>query len=156
MPTSPAERRAQRSQVLQALYEATDGVAKIQSAYPSELAESTGLPTETVTETLRFLEEEGYAEGISLAGDYGITHDGINEAERDALEVQFATAVQRRAVEVLLTQLDRHLDEFVKHLDREQRAAFEAEKETLQAQLRSPRPNRGVLTASLTPIVHGS
>ncbi len=62
--------------MLRAVYQATTAVERSRSAYPTELAASTGLPEETVTETLRYLEGEGYAEGISLAGDYGITHDG--------------------------------------------------------------------------------
>jgi hypothetical protein len=94
------------------------------------------------------------------AGAYFATHGiRITELGRQRLtenEVstfEQATVEQVRAVEVLLVQVRKAEDEGeLEALGGDQLAMLDAERQALQAAVRSPKPNRGVLRAALQGI----
>lgn len=68
-----------------------------------------------------------------------------SERTESAVDAQTASPGEVQAVEVLLTALRRVDDQLADSLTNEQAAVLAAERTTLEAQIRSPRPNRGVL-----------
>lgn len=115
------------------------------------------------------LQTDGYARGPAKrahngSGVYFSTHDiriterGEDrlrqaEAEQEATGLVVATQAQREAVEAVVRAIEVAMT--IGELDAisdEDRLVVEAEDQTLQATLRSPKPNRGVMKAALSAI----
>jgi hypothetical protein len=115
------------------------------------------------------LQDDGYARGPAkrahaAAGIYFSTHDiritekgeerlRQAEAAQEADGLVVASQEQREAVETVIRAIEVALNKGeLDGLSEEDRLVVEAEDQTLQATLRSPKPNRGVMKAALNAI----
>jgi hypothetical protein len=149
------EKKQLRAKLLKALYEAVDGVPDLREVDVQELGVIVGVSGDDLDNAVQSVINKGFAEWVG-GGLLGITQLGANEVEEaqeqgDAdFAVEVATSAEVQAVEVFLNVVRKETAD--RELGREDRATLDAETRTLEAQLRSPRPNRRVLRAAVAGI----
>lgn len=141
-----------RSELLRLLYQEVDGVPQLRDVDYRTLGPKAGLTDPELSNAIQWLVDNGLAEWTALGGSLGITPEGVNAVEEEATaqpdaQIEVATAADVQVVEAFLIELRRLEDELANA--REERAVIDAERAALEAQLRSPRPNKGVLRAAL-------
>lgn len=171
------DRRQRRAAFMHALYELVDA-STLASALPSEVGRTAGLALEEAESVVEYLENDGLIETRTLAGDVSITHRGVKEVEQslarpdeptehfppatvyvagDVYGLQAGTSNSTQQVEVVLDAdasraigaFAQALREVVDELPDDEREAARADLDTVDAQLRSPRPRRAVLREAL-------
>ena len=153
---SVQERREWRGRLLRLLYDAVDGTPQVMDVDYRTLGPQARVDAPELSNAVQWLVDNGLAEWTALGGSLGITPHGVNEVEDDveqyepSVEVELATVEDRRLIEAFLTKL-RSLEDSL-DLAPGNQAALEAERTTLEVQLRSPRPNKGVLRAAVRGI----
>jgi hypothetical protein len=171
------ERRRRRAAFMRALYELVDA-STLASALPSAVAGPAGLTVEEAESVVEYLGNDGMLEMQTFDGDVSITHRGIKEVELslarpdEATEhfppasvyvagnvygLQANTSRSTQHVEVAVDDgaraaieaFVRALREVVDELPDGEREAARADLDTVDAQLRSPRPRGAVLREAL-------
>jgi hypothetical protein len=144
------KRRADRNRVLMALYDMTDttGAREVER---SDLVEATGLGKDDVDESVQWLLDRSYANSVNLAGHVYITPIGVDLAETIAgdsdLPPLALTVAESRVLEVFVREARQAIE--ASSLDGEAMADAEAQLATIEAQARSPRPRRDVISAAI-------
>lgn len=153
--TTLADRDRTRTAFLLALYEATDGDS-MESAHAATVGGRIGLGAAETEQTVQWLADRDLADRVAFGGSIGITARGVDEAERllrGGAEVPYSVIVlspdEHRAVEAFLTAYRRAEAAGVLGLSGEALLEADAEAATIEAQLRSPKPKRRVIAASL-------
>jgi len=161
MPVDLSQRENDRAAMLEAIYQTADGLTST-GVKPHDIP--TAMGQARLDAALDWLTGERLIEPHDLAGGYTITQRGINEAERRARQqptpsssqpavasaesVLILTQTERRSAEIALREID--LAEIESKLDdADDRAEFLADRESLTAQLRSPRPKRDAVMSLL-------
>lgn len=171
------DRRRRRAAFMHALYELVDA-STLASALPSEVGGTAGLAPEEAESVVEYLENDGLIKTQTLAGDVSITHRGIKEVEQslarpdeptehfppatvyvagDVYGLQAGTSHSTQQVEVVfdadtrgaIAAFAQALREVVDELPDDERETVRADLDTVDAQLRSPRPRRAVLREAL-------
>lgn len=150
-----------RAKVLRALYEATGGETG-ERVEIERLAEASGITNELAERTADYLVQRRLAEWRTFGPTIGITVRGADQVERWNRERErkpadaprqrtpvapVLTGVEVQRVEAALTALDR--EDIASHLEGDDLAEFEADRATVDSQLRSPRPKRAIIAAGL-------
>lgn len=146
------EKRRWRFELLRVLYEEVDGVPRRRDVDYRTLGPKVGLTDPDLRNAVQWLVDNGMAEWVALGGSLGITPEGVNAVEESVtsdaqVHIEVATTAEVQIVERFLGELRRLDDELA--AAREERAVIDAERVALEAQLRSPRPNKGVMRAAL-------
>jgi hypothetical protein len=137
--------------VLVTVYELTNG-DPLKSVVTRDIATQTGDTEDAVEAAVRWLVDREFLSFMSLAGDFTLTPQGSDEAERllaDGTDPAAAvlTVVERRVLEAFTREVREALDSAT--LDPEARADAEAQLATIEAQQRSPSPRRAVIGFAL-------
>lgn len=127
------------------------------SVMPERLID--GIDPGEAERALLWLRDNGLTAKVSLAGDYTLTPAGLNSAEQaledradtsesnvvdgDGLHVVVLSREAVAAVEALLTAIDRA--DIESKLDGEQLASYEADRHTVDVQIKSPTPRKRVI-----------
>lgn len=176
--TGLEDRRRRRAVFMRALYELVDA-STLASVLPSEVGRAAGLASEEAESVVEYLENDGLVETQTFDGDLSITHRGVTEVEQslarpdeptehfppaatvyvagDAYGFQVGTSHSTQQVELALeadargaiAAFAQALREAVAELPQETRETARADLDTVDAQLRSPRPRRAVLREAL-------
>lgn len=181
------DRRRRRAAFMRALYELVDA-STLASALPSAVAGPAGLTVQEAESVVEYLENDGLIEMQTFDGDVSITHRGIKEVEQslarpdestehfppatvyvagDVYGLQAGTSRSTQQVEVAvdasaLQAIEAFawaLREVLDDLPGDEREAARADLDTVDAQLRSPRPRRAVLreaVRSLRAVAEGA
>jgi hypothetical protein len=145
-----------RNQVLMAAYEITDGGDPSQGAPPASVCDATGLSKEDVAQAFRWVLARGLATS-SLSDSLWLTPAGVDRAE-ELMQEQESQDDPASAAAVLTVVEYRTLERFIQEvrgllesapLDPEDRADAEAQLDTIEAQMRSPRPRRRLIGMAL-------
>lgn len=172
------DRRRRRAAFMHALYELVDA-STLLSALPSEVAGRAGFAPEEAESVVEYLENDGLIEMQTFDGDVSITHRGVKEVEQslarpdeptehfppaatvyitgDVYGLQAGTSQSTQQVEIVLeagargaiAAFAQALREAVEQLPDDERETALADLDTVNAQLRSPRPRRAVLREAL-------
>ena len=144
---------------LYALYDATAESPSTSMLDFRVVAESVGI--ESVNEqanVAQWLVAHHLAEWRAVGGQIGISSAGVDALEDEGREIPFLSVVEIRQVEALLTEIRRacELNEVTVH-DKD-RAVFDTEIATINAQIKSPSPKRKVVGGALRslggPLLH--
>jgi len=144
---------------LYALYDATAESPSTSMLDFRVVAESVGI--ENVNEqanVAQWLVAHHLAEWRAIGGQIGISPAGIDSVEDEGRETTFLSVVEIRQVEVLVAEIRRacQLNEVTVH-DKD-RAVFDTEIATINAQIKSPSPKRKVVGGALRslggPLLH--
>ena len=135
---------------LYALYDATAESPSTSMLDFRVVAESVGI--ESVNEqanVAQWLVAHHLAEWRAVGGQIGISSAGVDALEDEGREITFLSVLEIRQVEVLLTEIRRacELNEVTVH--DEDRAVFDTEIATIEAQIKSPSPKRKVVGVAL-------
>ena len=135
---------------LYALYDATAKSPRTSMLDFRVVAESVGI--ENVNEqanVAQWLVAHHLAEWRAVGGQIGISSAGVDALEDEGREITFLSVLEIRQVEVLLTEIRRacELNEVTVH--DEDRAVFDTEIATIEAQIKSPSPKRKVVGVAL-------
>jgi hypothetical protein len=123
------------------------------------VAESVGI--ESVNEqanVAQWLVAHHLAEWRAVGGQIGISSAGVDALEDEGREIPFLSVMEIRQLEALLTEIRRacELNEVTVH-DKD-RAVFDTEIATINAQIKSPSPKRKVVGGALRslggPLLH--
>ena len=172
------ERRRRRAAFMHALYDAVDA-SPLPSVLPQALAEPAGLDLEDIEAVVQFLENDGLIASQSLDGDVSITHLGVKEVEQSLARPDEPTEHFPPATHIHVTgnvyglqastiDSTQHVTVVLQDSEREAIAAFtaafrdalgalpegereiaQADLQTLEAQLGSPRPRVLVMREAL-------
>lgn len=156
--TTVDDRQRARTAYLLALYESTDG-NPTKTSRVELIGERIGIARNDAVTVAKWLVDRRFAAFPAFGGPIALTPSGADEAERllrggavPALPVLVLSVEERRAVEVFLRQyrLAEGAGEFALAGDAQLEA--DAEIRTIDAQLRSPKPKRRVIRASLVEL----
>jgi hypothetical protein len=150
-----ADRRRWRDQVLVALYEASIATTG-DDIDPDEILEWIGVPPAEREDVIAVLESADYVTHPYIGPRVEITPLGINAAEDLILPPAeaVATVAVLRHVEEFLTAARSAIDAgALEQVDPDVRAEVLANVETIEAQVKSPRPRTRILSASTNTIV---
>ena len=153
--TSIEEDDQQRWEFLRRLYEATDGTPKFRSESQGIIGETMGLDAQTCNQVVHWLIEHSYAEPHGMSEDLEITTLGVDKveselrAEDEITEPDALTPFQAREIEAFLTQLQLAQARGQMELSPTDAAVVDANRQTIEIQLRSPKPNRSIIRSAL-------
>ena len=153
--TSIEETDQRRWEFLRRLYEATDATPKLRSESQGIIAETMGLDAQTCDQIVHWLIEHSYAEPHGMSEDLEITILGVDRVEREVCaedgvtEPDALTPLQAREIEVFLTQLQLAQARGQMELSPTDAAVVDANRQTIEIQLRSPKPNRSIIRSAL-------
>ena len=153
--TSIEETDQRRWEFLRRLYEATDATPKLRSESQGIIAETMGLDAQTCDQIVRSLIGHSYAEPHGMSEDLEITILGVDRVEREVCaedgvtEPDALTPLQAREIEVFLTQLQLAQARGQMELSPTDAAVVDANRQTIEIQLRSPKPNRSIIRSAL-------
>lgn len=164
--TSVEDRDRLRTAVLWALYDATEGVPQLRDVDYRSLGPTVGAVDPELTNAVHWLIDHGLAEWTALGGSLGITRRGSDQVEewerkgqrptpaRANVElVARLTVAEQQDVEAFLGDLARAREAGEVPLDDpDDEVALDAEVEAVAAALRSPKPNKGVVSWALRGI----
>ena len=149
--TPATERQQERANFLLALYDLTDA-DPMQHLDFRTIGTRLGMDEQAASRVASYLSDRGLAKWATLGGSFGITTDGIDEAERlqdegsqAPLAVLVLTPEEQQAVEAFLTAYRQSEDDLP--ITGDDRAELDADIATLTAQMRSPRPKRRLVRA---------
>lgn len=148
-----SERDRQRATFLRRLHEVNEVEGRDRVNF-RQIGQDIGVDEREASRIMDYLIERGLAEGVALGGSIRILPNGVDQVEEWEREAEAAgahlvvlTTVEQRKVEAALTALT--TDEVEDKLDGDDRAEFDADRETITVQLRSPRPKREIVFSSL-------
>ena len=153
--TSIKEKDSQRWEFLRRLYEATDATPKRRSESQGVIAETMGLGAQTCNQIVHWLIEHSYAEPHGMTEDVEITTLGVDKVESELradyeiTEPDALTPLQAREIEAFLTRLQLAEARRPMELSPTDAAVVDAYRQTIEVQLRSPRPNRSIIRSAL-------
>ena len=153
--TSIEENDQQRWAFLRRLYEATDATPKLRSESQGIIGETMGLDAQTCNQIVHWLIEHSYAEPHGMSEDLEITTLGVHKvenelcAEDEITEPDALTPLQAREIEAFLTQLQLAQARGQMELSPTDAAVIDANRQTIEIQLRSPKPNRSIIRSAL-------
>ncbi len=155
MPTVEQKQRW-RELILKEVYDRTGGdylkgvtPPEILEGIYEELGEATGPDVQT---QFNYLSSEGLLKRHSQTS-FVITHEGVRRVEEQDAEREVAMvlpAVVVRDVEAFLTEVQRKRDDLGLAADDER--ALDAAVVSAEAQIKSPKPNRGIVRAAIGAI----
>jgi hypothetical protein len=149
------EKDRQRWEFLRRLYEATDATPKLRSESQGIIGETMGLDAQTCNQIVHWLIEHSYAEPHGMSEDLEITTLGVDKVEcelhreDEVTEPDALTPVQAREIEAFLTQLQLAQARGQMELSATDAAVVDANRQTIEIQLRSPKPNRSIIRSAL-------
>ena len=155
-----------RTRVLSALYEATDGIPQTRDVDYRSLATAVEATDLDLTNAVEWLVDHQRAEWTALGGSLGITRQGGDQVEEwvrtgerptparaNVDLVLRLTMEEQQDVEAFLGDLARARDAGeVRPDDPDDEVALDAEVEAVTSALRSPKPNKGVVSWGLRGI----
>ena len=153
--TSFEENDQQRWEFLRRLYEATDATPKLRSESQGIIGETMGLDAQTCNQIVHWLIEHSYAEPHGMSEDLEITTLGVDKVESELrsedeiTEPDALTPRQAREIAAFLTQLQLAQARGQMELSPTDAAVVDANRQTIEIQLRSPRPNRSIIRTAL-------
>ncbi len=153
--TSIEEKDQQRREFLRRLYEATDATPKLRSESQGIIGETMGLDAQTCNQIVHWLIEHSYAEPHGMSEDLEITTLGVDKVERELhaeheiTEPDALTPLQAREIEAFLTQLQLAQARGQMEMSPTDAAVVDANRQTIEIQLRSPKPNRSIIRSAL-------
>jgi hypothetical protein len=153
--TSIEENDQQRWEFLRRLYEATDATPTLRSESQGIIGETMGLDAQTCNQIVHWLIEHSYAEPHGMSEDLEITTLGVDKveselcAEDEITEPDALTPLQAREIEAFLTQLQLAQARGQMELSPTDAAVVDANRQTIEIQLRSPKPNRSIIRSAL-------
>ncbi|MGO9873185.1 MAG: hypothetical protein ACLPVY_05240 [Acidimicrobiia bacterium] len=156
------DKRRRRDDVLIELYDrAESGQGTLEFVEESEIAKTLGLEESEVDTISRYLVDQGYATFPVMGNVISITASGTNRAEqiidereREAVAIAglILTHLEVEQLEAAIGPLRAALDSGDVPLQGDDLAEFDADVQTIQDQIRSPRPKREIVRAALRSI----
>jgi hypothetical protein len=146
---------AGRDELLDALYEAAHGRIH-EFVEAKHVSAEIGMSEDDADGALSFFKQKGWIDNLTFGGTLTLTALGIERAEQNrarrelettAAPAPILTVVELRQVEAALVHLDRA--DVAAHLAGVELAEYEAARATVDAQLRSPRPKRSIISESM-------
>lgn len=144
-----------RDELLDALYDAAHGRIN-EFVEAKAVSAQIGMSDDDADGALSFFKQKGWIDHLTFGGTLTLTASGIEHAERDRARRDrgrstapslYLTIAELRQVEAALVQLDRA--DVTAHLVGDELAEYEAERATVDAQLRSPNPKRSIIRESM-------
>jgi hypothetical protein len=153
--TSIKEKDSQRWEFLRRLYEATDATPKRRSESQGIIGETMGLGAQTCNQIVHWLIEHSYAEPHGMSEDVEITTLGVNKVESELradyeiTEPDALTPLQVGGIKAFLTQLQHAQALGQLALSPTDAAVVDANRQTIEIQIRSPKPKRSIIKSAL-------
>jgi hypothetical protein len=156
------DRELERASYLMTIYELTDGET-MNGTSLDEVAEKIGVDREHGMNLFKWASDRGLlGEGMSLGGTglslsaHGIdvVEDMLRKGASPPASVLILSPAEMQAVEVFLTEYRRADEANDLPVGGEEALELEAEVRTIDAQLKSPKPKRRVVKASLNEAKH--
>jgi hypothetical protein len=149
------EQDRQRWEFLRRLYEATDAIPTLRSESQGTICEAMGLDAQTCNQIVHWLIEHGFAEPHGMSEDVEITTLGVDKveselhADSEITEPDALTPLQSREIEGFLRHLQLAQSRGQMELSLTDTAVVDANRQTIEIQLRSPKPNRSIIRSAL-------
>jgi len=144
---------------LYALYDTTANSPRTSMLDFRVVAESVGIKNVSEQANVaQWLVAHHLAEWRAVGGQIGISSAGVHSVENEGREITSLSVVEIREVEALLTEIRRACELNEVTVQDEDRAVFDAELATIEAQVKSPNAKRKVVGVALRglggPLLH--